>query len=222
MTGDDPFLKDFGISAPDLHARLTTLGHDLSAMAEDIHKQDGNVTIEHLAFSTRALSLFFGEIPLFAGRQLMNCQDLVANDLDRVGNGWPAVVIRTPPEIRSRPQSYALFLALKGWAAAYMELLHGPERNIKEASEKAARDIDGQGWKFAGGHKGSDRLTASRVRSWRNQCKGFVGEPNEMTETFKTMIELAEESGLTGDAAAAMILQRPIKPAERGQLPESC
>lgn len=212
MTEEDPFLRDFGISTDDLHVRLTMLEKNLRVMAEDISQHGNEVTLEHLVFSTIELALFLADIPAFAKSQLMNCQDLVARDLDRIGKGSPAIVIRPPDGNSGRPESDLLFQAAKGWAAAYMELLHRSKRTIGEASEKAARDIDGRGWRFAGGPKGGDHITASRVRSWRNQCTGFTGKPNAMTETYRAMIELADQSGRSGESAAAMILDHPIRP----------
>ncbi len=105
MTDEDPFLRDFGISSADLHAQLTALEQQLSAMAKRVHERDDKITITHLVGSTELVPGFFEKIPIFARRQLMNPQYLVANDLDRIVNGGPAAVILAPPGNKTRPRA---------------------------------------------------------------------------------------------------------------------
>lgn len=83
----------------------------------------------------------------------------------------------------------------------------------KAAADKAVRDIDQKGRLFPGGKMGSASITVGRVQDWRSKCTGAGADPTPMTRAFETFLQLAEESGLTGEEAAKFLLEMPTQGA---------
>ncbi|MDF1735168.1 MAG: hypothetical protein P1U37_07790 [Minwuia sp.] len=216
MTEDDPFLRDFGISSPDLHAQLVTLRERLARAEQERDASDHQTRLQRMSCSTTSLSLFLSEIPKFADQQLSNCQDLIAYDLDLVLEGSPALFIRPERTRIGRPATAGLIAAQRGWAAAYLQHLINGGLQVQEASRKAARDINATERRFPGA-RNDGRATARSVREWRSMCSGIGAKEGAMKATYDEILESVEALDMTHDEACRLILQKPDRERRRPQ-----
>ncbi len=216
MTEDDPFLRDFGISSSDLHAQLVTLRERLARAEQERDASDHQTRLQRMMYSTTSLSLFLCEIPAFSDQQLSNCQDLIAHDLDLVMEGSPARFIRPERTRIGRPNTPGLVEAQRGWAAAYLQHLINGGLQVKEASEKAARDINATARRFPGS-RNDGRTTPRSLREWRSMCSGIGAKAGAMKATYDEILESVHARNMTHDEACRFILQKPDRERRRPQ-----
>lgn len=208
MTEDDPFLRDFGISSADLHAELVVLREKLARADEERSSSDHETMLQRMSYSTTSVALFLAAIPDFFDRQLMNCQDLIAHDLDLVLEGSPALFIRPEKTRIGRPSTPGLVAAQRGWAAAYLQHLINGGLQVQEASRKAARDIDARGRRFPGA-RNDGRITARSVREWRSMCSGIGAKEGAMKATYDETLARVDALDMSHDEVCRFILQMP-------------
>lgn len=208
MNDEDPFMRDFGVSSEDLHAYLAALKNEMTSAAELASMADKQNTQQAFLETFRALGNFLFLIKEFRERNLGDLVDLARNDIDRVLKGAPALHIRPVKGARGRPEESFSIQVLKGFCAAYLELVRRTGQSLAAASEKASRDLNSKGWRIPGGMNGNVFITPGRLRDWRANCVGKNHPNKNIHQTYLLVLMCAEAHCLGAEETAERILNQ--------------
>lgn len=217
----DKFEEEFGVSESEMFDRLLLLRNSLQTANELFDPDDHQARHSAMQKAMMAVSWFFAGIEEFRDDEMMS---LIQNDIDRTGKGSSAITITPLKNHTGRPSDSNVLQILKGWSAAYMELLRRSGLSIPQAAEKAARDLNARGWVFSSGRDKANQVTPRRVRGWRDQCLGSIENAGPAVllarSTYVSALIVADATQLEDDQKAAHLLNR-IKPSQfAGYFPE--
>lgn len=210
----DKFEEEFGVSESEMFDRLLQLRNGLQTANELFDPDDHQARHSAMQNAIMAVSWFLASIEKFGDDKMIA---LIQNDIDRTGKGAAAITITPIKERAGRPADSNVLQILKGWSAAYMELLRRSGLSVPQAAEKAARDLNARGWVFSSGRDRANQVTPRRVRSWRDLCLGSIenAEPAVLMARSAYMLALmaAEATQLEGDQKAAYHFEK-IMPSQ--------